>query len=173
MNPDTFEYAVENTQIIRSPERRIDTFGATNFKFFLVSELMDVVGSVRVRTGDLHAERPQIITPDYLQQTLSEDFGERAGEFIGWLREHAPQLAVLKYGFRFRKTNVTESVVHSPIADVLGRLNSEIEQSENPLSAIIQGVDEGWEVSLLKFASDMIESSAPTNLGDWKRRGII
>ncbi len=173
MNPDTFEYAVENTQIIRAPERRIDTFGQTSFRFFLVSELMDVVGTVRVRTGDLHAERPQIITPDYLQRTLSEDFGERAGEFIGWLREQAPQLAVLKYGFQFRKANVTESVVHSPLADVLGRLNTEVERSEDPLSAIIQGVDEGWEVSLLKFASDMIESSAPDNLGDWKRRGIM
>jgi len=173
MNPDTFEYAVENTQIIRAPERRIATFGQTSFKFFLVSELMDVVGSVRIRTGDLHAERPQIITPDYLQRTLSEDFGERAGEFIDWLREHAPQLAVLKYGFRFRKANVSESVVHSPLEDVLGRINVEVDRSEDPLSAIIQGVDEGWEVSLLKFASDMIESSAPDNLGDWKRRGLI
>lgn len=173
MNPDTFEYAVENTQIIRAPARRIETFGQTSFRFFLVSELMDVVGSVRIRSGDLHAERPQIITPDYLHQTLSEDFGERAGEFIGWLREHAPQLAVLKYGFQFRKSNVTESVVHSPLADVIGRINGEVERSEDPLSAIIHGVDEGWEVSLLKFASDMIESSAPGNLGDWKRRGLL
>jgi len=173
MNRDTFEYAVENTQILRAPERRIDTFGQTNFRFFLVSELMDAVDSVRVRTGDLHAERPQLITPDYLQRALSEDFGERAGEFMGWLREHAPQLAVLKYGFRFRKANVTESLVHSPLEEVLGRINEEVDRSENPLSAIIQGVDEGWEVSLLKFASDMIESSAPENFGDWKRRGLL
>ena len=173
MTEDTFQYAVENTQVIRAPQRRIDTFGQTRFRFYLVSELMDEVDTVRVRDGQLHAERPQIITPDYLQRSLSEDFGERAGEFMGWLREHAPQLAVLKYGFRFRKTNVTESVVHSPLAQVLGRLNEEVDRSEDPLSAIIQGIDEGWEVSLLKFASDMIESSAPENLGDWRRRGLL
>jgi hypothetical protein len=173
MNEDTFQYAVENTQILRAPQRRIETFGQTSFRFYLVSELMDDVDKVRVRDGHLHAERPQIITPDYLHRTLSEDFGERAGEFVDWLREHAPQLAVLKYGFKFRKTNVTESVVHSPLAQVLGRLNEEVDRSEDPLSAIIQGIDEGWEVSLLKFASDMIESSAPGNLGDWKRRGLL
>jgi hypothetical protein len=173
MTEDTFQYAVENTQVIRAPQHRIQTFGQTSFRFFLVSELMDDVDKVRVRDGQLHAERPQIITPEYMQHTLSEDFGERAGEFIEWLRDHAPQLAVLKYGFKFRKTNVTEQVVHSPLAQVLGRLNEEVERSEDPHSAIIQGVDEGWEVSLLKFASDMIESSAPKNLGDWRKRGLL
>ena len=173
LNEDSFHYAVENTQVIRAPQRRIDTFGQTSFRFFLVSELMDGVDQIRVRDGQLHAERPQLITPDYLHRALDEDFGERAGEFMSWLREHAPQLAVLKYGFKFRKTNVTESVVHSPLSQVLGRLNEEVDRSEDPLSAIIQGVDEGWEVCLLKFASDMIESSAPENLGDWRRRGLL
>lgn len=173
LNEDTFQYAIENTQILRAPQSRISTFGHTTFRFYLVTELMDSVGQVRVRDGQLHAERPQIITPDYMQHTLGEGFGERAEEFIGWLREHVPNLAVLKYGFQFRKTNVTENIVHSPLAEVVGRLNETVDRSEDPLSAIIQGVDEGWEVCLLKFATDMIQSSAPENLGDWKRRGLL
>ena len=36
-----------------------------------------------VEGGQLHAERPQLITPDYLHRALDEDFGERAGEKTG------------------------------------------------------------------------------------------
>jgi hypothetical protein len=173
LDEDSFQYAIENTQVIRSPQRRIDTFGSTHFRFFVVSELMDSVNQVRVRDGQFHAERPQILTPDYIQQMLEEGFGEQAEAFAQLLRRRAPQLAVVKYGFRFRKTNVTESLLHSPLEQVIGRLNEEVDRSQDPLSAIIQGIDEGWEVSLIKFASDLIESSAPGNMDDWKKRGLF
>jgi hypothetical protein len=41
------------------------------------------------------------------------------------------------------------------------------------LSAIIQGIDEGWEVSLLKFTADLIQESAGDNLGDFRRKGLF
>lgn len=173
LNPDSVQYAMENTEVIMAPQRRIETFGSTSFRFFLVSELMDRVDEVRVRDGYLHAERPQIITPGNLRQMALEGFGERAEEFAEWLGEHAQHLAVLKYGFQFRKTSVTENVVHSRMEQVVARLREEVERSEDALSAIIQGVDEGWEVSLLKFASDMIQESAGGNMGDFRRRGLL
>ena len=45
--------------------------------------------------------------------------------------------------------------------------------SVQPLSAVIQGVDDAWEVCLLKFTIDMIERSAGGNLGDFRKRGLI
>jgi hypothetical protein len=173
LNEDTFQYAIENTEVILAPQQRIQTFGSTSFRFFLVSELMDHVNQVRVRDGQLHAERPQLITPGHYHRMLLEGFGERAEEFVRWLEEHEQQLAVLKYGFQFRKTNVTEQIVHSPLPDVIARLREEVDRNEDSLSAIIQGVDEGWEVSLLKFATDMIQSSSGDNLGDLRRRGLL
>src|SRR5258708_28626876 len=97
LNEDTIQYAIENTQVIVAPQRRIETFGDTSFRFYLVTELMDNVNQVRVRDGRLHAERPQIITPGHIQRMLVEGFGENAEGFAGWLRDHAPQLAILKY----------------------------------------------------------------------------
>ena len=79
----------------------------------------------------------------------------------------------MKYGIQFRKTDVVENIVHSPVKEVLGRLNDVVDKNEEAFSAIIQGVDEGWEVCLLKFATDMIQDSAPENINDWRRRGII
>jgi len=59
---DDLQYAIENTRVILSPERRIDTFGTTSFKFYLVSEMMDSANEIRVRNGKIEAERPQIIS---------------------------------------------------------------------------------------------------------------
>ena len=169
----SFQYAIENTQVIQAPERRIDTFGTTSFRFFLVSELMDSVGQVRVRDGRLHAERPQIIAPGHLQRLLLDGFGEKAEQFMTWLRDHSSHLAILKYGFQFRKTDVSEHVAHSSVEEVVQKIKDQIDYSEDPLSAIILGVDEGWEVCLLKFASDMIQESSGSNMGDFRRRGLI
>ncbi len=173
LNEDTIQYAIENTQIIVAPQRRIATFGDTSFRFFLVTELMDTVGQVRVRDGRLHAERPQIITPGKIHQMLAEGFGERAEAFVEWLRENAPQLAALKYGFQFRKSDVQDNVLHGTLDEVLSRLREDVERSEDPLSAVIHGVDEGWEICLLKFAADMIQESSGGNMGDFKKRGLL
>ena len=173
LNEDTFQYAIENTQVILAPQRRIETFGSTSFRFYLVTEVMDRVNEVRVRDGHLHAERPQIITPGNYHRMLLEGFGERAEEFVNWLQENAQHLAVMKYGFQFRKTDVTESIVHSPLEQVIDRLRETVDRSEDPLSAIVQGVDEGWEVCLLKFATDMIQGSSGGNLDDFRRRGLL
>jgi hypothetical protein len=48
-----------------------------------------------------------------------------------------------------------------------------VEDAQEPLSAVIQGVDDAWEVCLLKFTIDMIERSAGENLGDFRKRGLI
>jgi hypothetical protein len=172
-NEDSIQYAIENTQIVVAPQNLIQTFGTTVFRFHLVTELMDSVGEIRIREGKLHAERPSIITPSNYHRMLDEGFGEKAGEFIDWLREHAAEFAVLKYGFQFKKVDVTERVVRQPLDDVLRGLRERVDREEDPLSAVIQGVDEGWEVCLLKFATDMIQRSAAGNVGEWRRRGLL
>ena len=37
MKEDDFQYAIENTQVIIAPERKIATFGTTSFRFYLIS----------------------------------------------------------------------------------------------------------------------------------------
>ncbi len=172
LNEDSIQFAIENTEVILAPQNRIETFGSTVFRFYLVSELMDSVGQVRVRDGKLHAERPLLIAPKYYEHML-EGFGEKAEKFATWMREHGSDFAVMKYGFQFRKTDLHEEIVHSPLADVVARLRERVDREEDAQSTIIHGVDEGWEVCLLKFATDMIQRSAPGNMDEWRRRGLI
>ena len=60
------QYALDMTKVLHEPDRRIDTFGNTQFEFQLVSELMDEVDQVRVRQGRIEAQKPVILRPDGL-----------------------------------------------------------------------------------------------------------
>jgi hypothetical protein len=173
MRQDDFDYAIENTQVILAPERQIATFGSTSFNFYLISELMDRVDQVRVRNGKIHAERPQILTPEHYCRLLLEGFGEKAQRYVDQLREHARNVAVLRYGFQFRKTDVTERTLRDSIDAVINRTKRQVESENESLSAVIQGVDDAWEVCLLKFTIDLIERSSGGNLGDFRKRGLL
>lgn len=173
LKQDDIEYALANTEVILAPERNIATFGSTSFEFHLISELMDRVDQVRIRTGRIDAERPRILSPDYFSRLLLEGFGEKAQQYIERLREQARQIAVLRYGFQFRKSAVAEETVSSSLKTVIDRTRHMVEKSGDPRGAIIQGVDEGWEVCLLKFTIEMIERSAGNNIGDFQRRGLL
>jgi len=170
---DDFHYAIENTEVIVAPEQQIATFGSTSFNFYLISELMDHVDQVRVRNGKIHAERPQILTPEHYCRLLLEGFGEKAERYVEQLRERARQIAVLRYGFQFRKTDVTERTLRDSVGAVIARTKSQVEHSAEPLSAVIHGVDDAWEVCLLKFTIDMIERSSGGNIGDLRKRGLL
>jgi len=82
-------------------------------------------------------------------------------------------MAVLRYGFQFRKTDVVENTVRDTMDAVIERTRRLVEHSDEPLSAVIQGVDDAWEVCLLKFTIDLIERSSGGNMGDFRRRGLV
>lgn len=166
-------YALEQTQVIYEPDRRIDTFGTTQFQFQLVSELMDTVGAVRVREGVIEADKPMILRPEGMGGFDFEGFGPQAEVFGDWLKQHMDRLAILRYGFSFRKNDVSEHEVHEPMDEVCGKLVEEARRSGNPMRAVIRGVDDVWEVCLLKFTVEMIEKSQGINLFDFKRRGLL
>lgn len=173
--PSEFDisYALENTDVIHEPDRRIDTFGSTRFEFSLVSELMDSVGSVRVRDGIIEAEKPLILRPEGFSGFDFDGFGPEAQAFGQWLHQHMDKLAILKYGFRFKKSEISEHIVNEPMEMVCGKLVDATRRSGNPTRAIIRGVDDAWEVCLLKFTVEMIEKSHGINLFDFKRRGLL
>lgn len=170
---DDIQFALESTRILLEPDRRIDTFGTTAFQFSLLTESMDQANLVTVRDGRIEAGSPKIITPDLLKEMRFEGFGEQAERFARWWKEHGPDLAVLRYGFQFKKTDISEHVVHDPIETVRDRVLTAAREANNPMLAVVEGVEDAWEISLLKFSMDMIQKSQGINLFDFKRRGLL
>lgn len=168
-----FQYALENTRVVVAPKNAIETFGSTMFEFSLVSELLDETGTVRIRRGKVEAERPRIVTPQHLSKLLLEGFGESAREFADFLESSGEIARILRYGFQLRKTDVSEEIRREPLQDVLDRITESLHRENNPLAALIEGVDDAWEVCLLKFAVEMAGRSAGGNVAEWKRRGLV
>ncbi|MFZ4775559.1 MAG: hypothetical protein ACOYM3_09365 [Terrimicrobiaceae bacterium] len=168
-----FHYAMENTRVVVSPQTGIETFGTTRFHFSLVSELLDEVDTVRIRNGRIEAERPRIVAPQHFSKMLLEGFGENARDYADWVESNGSALRILRYGFQFRKTDLSERVVHEPMEAALDRLKETIAVGDDPFAALIAGVDDAWEVCLLKFSMEMIQRSAGGNMEEWKRRGLI
>jgi hypothetical protein len=168
------QYALEQTRILHDPDRRIDTFGSTQFEFQIVTELMDSVSSCRVRNGRIEAHKPVIMRPDSMLGAIDFDgFAPEARAFGDWLRENIQHMAFLKYGFNFKLSDVTEEIVNEPIEQVTDKLLALTRADGNPMRAIIQSVDDTWQISVLKFAVDMIGKSSGINVFDFKRRGLL
>ncbi len=174
---DNIHYALETTRVLREPDRRIETFGETRFEFQLISELMDRVGEVRIRTGEVEAQRPRILRPDAFREVELKGFNPSArarfDKMVEQFRDEGKDLAFLQYGFQFRRGDVQEEIVHDSMDSVRDRVLDDIRRSGNPSRAIIEGVDDAWEICILKFSFEMILRSHEINAFDFKRRGLI
>ena len=173
MSPDDFTYALENTRVLLAPSQRLDTFGTSRFNYYLVTEEMDAVNQSRVREGHIHAERPQIVTPHNMARLLLEGFGDQGRRFAEQINAQAGRFSFLKYGFQVSKFDIRSYDVHESLENVAGKLKAELELKNEPLTALLAGVDDGWEVCLLKFMVDLITASAPGNMGDFHERGML
>lgn len=157
-----FWYAVNNTEVVVRPNRQLETFGTTIVDYHLVSQLMDSTTQVRVREGRLQAYRPEIITPSAFASSELEGFTEgQAAEYLDWLREHERELMILKYGFKIKKEAVNEEIVTDTVEAVVERAKQDVERRNKPFSAVLVGVDEPWEVCLLKLLVELVQQSGP------------
>lgn len=174
---DDIHYALETTRVLHEPDRRIDTFGETRFEFQLISELMDRVGEVRIRTGEVEAQRPRILRPEAYRDVELEGFDPSArarfDKMVDKYRAEGKDLAFLQYGFQFRRGAVHEEIIHDSMDAVRERVLEDIRRTGNPALAVIEGVDDTWEISVLKFSFEMILRSHEINAFDFKRRGLI
>jgi hypothetical protein len=167
-----FWYAVNNTELITSPTGRLETFGDTVVNYYLVCELMDSVGQVRVREGHLKALKPAIITPQSLGQMDVGDLGKEAQQYADWLAEHANDLRILQYGFTLEKQELKEYTVTDNIENVLDRVKTEVAAKDDPLSSILLGVDDPWQVCLMKLMVDLVQHSAQGNMQDFNQQSL-
>jgi len=146
LTPDNFQYAMETTKVLHEPDRRIETFGATRFTFEILSEPMDSTGTVCIRRGEVEAQKPQLIKPNGFSEIELEGFDPKVLKVIEHLREQGM---------------VSEKALAA------------VRHSGNPSLAIIQSVDDAWEVGIMKFTLDMIMKSSEINRFDFKRRGLL
>ncbi len=167
--------AIKHTEILRAPKQSLSTFGTTNIYYYLVTEpaYSEMVGNITetvIREGRVIAEKPKIVTPYYLSN-LDGFSSEARRYFNALIKAHGPNVPGLFYTYKNEPKELT--IASDNLLSVVDKLNAEIDKRGDPLTSIIKGEDEFWDVSLLKFIFEMTKSSLPDNLAQMGARGLL
>jgi len=175
INDKRIREAVRHTEILRAPKQSLATFGTTNIYYYLVTEpvysdLVKNIAETVVREGRVIAERPRIVTPYYLSRL--DGFSSEARRYFEVLiREHGPDAPGLFYAYKNEPKEL--NIASDNLLSVVDKLNAEIDKRGDPLTSIIRGEDEFWDVSLMKFIYEMTRSSLRNNLQQMGSRGLL
>ncbi len=168
-----FHYAVKNTEVILAPKKSIETFGATIINYSLIAEMPDEVGKIRIREGRMQAARPQIITPSAYSNLIMEGFGEEAEKYLSYLRDHEDDIRILQYGYSLKQEAFSEEIVSDSFDAVLERVKRTAEAKNDPFSAVVKGVDNPWDVCLVRLFWVITRASVADNVRELNERKLF
>ena len=172
-NPDFDRwYAAKSARFLVEPSHRLATFGNTLVNYHLVSELDDHPGKVRIREGRLEAHQPLVITPHF-QETEFEGLGDEAREYFNFLKENEERLRVLRYGYHLKSDNFSEQIVTDRLPVVTERVKTAVLESGDKFAAVIQCVDEPWDVALVELWLREVSRSAGDNISELQKSGKL
>ncbi len=172
---ERIEYAVSRTEILRLPEQSLSTFGTTSIYYYLLTEpsyaefSRDKEETV-IREGRVIAQKPRIVTPYYLSRL--EGFSREAREYFNSLiTSYGSDAPGLFYTYRNEPKEL--NIVSGQWREVMDKLDAEIDKRGDPLTSIIKGLDNLWDVSLMKFIYDVARNSVKKNLSQMNARGLL
>lgn len=175
LGPELLE-AAAMTRVIRAPRRPLETFGTTVVTYHVVSAPVydgafdEQREESMIRHGVVRAERPKLVTPGYLSR--SEGFGKEASEYLDYLmRKIGPDSPGLLYRYK-NEPQSTDSVSGAPDA-VAATIGEELDRERKSFEAVILGIAELWDVSLMKFIYEFTNSSSRSNFEDLDRKGLL
>ena len=123
-----------------------------------------------VRTGKVVAERPAIVTPSYMSNL--DGFSSEAYEFFhDLMRTEGPNSPGIMYRYSNKPEN--SEVVGGVPTDIAHRISRDLNDRKEELSVVMVGVDELWDVALLKFIYEFTASSVAGNVQELNARGLL
>ncbi len=167
--------AVEQTWVVRFPKQHLATFGSTNIEYYVVTEpiyqeLEDRSQEGVVRTGRVIAERPSVITPTYAMNL--QGFRDEAYEYLQYLADtYGPNSSGILYQYKNEADKI--DIVSGVADDIAQRISEDLDRRNENMSVVMVGVDEFWDLALLKFAYEFTSSSVARNAQELQKRGLL
>jgi hypothetical protein len=166
-----FFQALRQTRILKPPKHSIATFGPTTLRYILLSAVPTQPDYCRLREGEVTAQRPKILTPDFWEKRF-EGFGEDAERYREELEKmYGENLRGLEYSFR--NDLKTSSIEHAPLPEIADRTREVLEKEDAPRTALLEGPDFQWSLAVMKFIVDMSMRSFPINLRELDEHGLF
>ncbi len=172
---ERIRYAIEHTELVRKPKQALATFGISDIRYYLLTQpvyadICDSPAETVVREGRVIAEKPRIVTPYYLINLFQGfEHGREYAEYV--LRTFGANEPGLLY--RYRNEPAAMNILSSPMESVIENISHEIDSCGDPLTTIIKGVDELWDISLMKFIHDITRESLGSNVMEMGMHGML
>ena len=167
--------AIGQTQVVRVPRQHLATFGVTNVHYYVVTEpaykeLTSGQQETVIRQGKVIADRPEVVTPNYMLHLSG--FGDDARKYMEHMAyQYGPHSPGLLY--RYRNESGSLDIVDGDVPVVVQRILGDLDRKEDHGAVVIQGVDEFWDVSLLKFIHDYTVASLTGNIAELRAGGAL
>ncbi len=174
-NERDWRRAVEQTWVVRFPKQRLATFGSTNVAYYVVTEpiyqeLDPGKEEGVVRTGRVIAQRPTVVTPTYAMNL--QGFSAEAYEYFRHIAgESGPNSAGILYQYKNEAGKM--DIVSGVPREIAHKISDDLDERKEDLSLVMVGVDELWDVALLKFIYEFTSSSVAGNVQDFQSRGLL
>ena len=169
--------AIEQTYIVKYPKQHLATFGITNIEYFVVTEpLYTAIDPQKkelegvVRKGKVRAEQPTLITPTYAMNL--NGFSDEAYKYFSQVaRLYGANSPGIMYQYNNEPENL--EILSGNPNEIAHRISKELRDKKNDLSVVISGVDEFWDVALLKFIYEFTASSVSFNSREMRGAGLM
>lgn len=165
-------YAASQVKIVLSPSHLLETFGSTLVNYHLISELDDHPGKIRIREGRLEAHQPRIITPRF-GEVETEGFSPEAKEYLEFLKSNEENLRILQYGYRLKSDNFSEQILTDSVEAVTDRVKNVVIESNDKFAAVLQGVDDPWDIAIIELWRREVVRSAGKNIKELNDSGKL
>ncbi len=169
--------AIEQTYIVKYPKQLLATFGITSIEYFVVTEpLYTAIDPQKkelegvVRKGKVRAEQPTLITPTYAMNL--NGFSDEAYKYFSQVaRLYGANSPGIMYQYNNEPENL--EILSGNPNEIAHRISKELRDKKNDLSVVISGVDEFWDVALLKFIYEFTASSVSFNSREMRGAGLM
>src|SRR5438876_5781409 len=119
--------AMRRTRILRPPKHAIATFGTTTLRYVLLSGVPGEPDYCRLREGEVTAQRPKILTPEFWKERF-QGFEEPEEVRDAFERMYGEALKGLEY--QFKNELKTTSLEHASLPEVADRTRKTIDDQD-------------------------------------------
>ena len=167
--------AVQKTRVARKPLQHLATFGTSIINYYVITEpiysdIDELKKETVVRTGRVNSGKPEIVTPTYALNL--KGFSSEAYKYLEFISN---KFGVNSPGVLYQYKNEPGkiNILNGSVEEVSNNIIKELNTKKDKLTAVIVGVDELWDVSLLKFIHDFTSESLVSNINEFNSRGLL
>jgi hypothetical protein len=160
MNQDTIQYAIENTLSLSAPRQVRGSYDPVILHFRLITQNMDQPNLNYLREGRIVAHTPLTVPADpNIRVTGTKE--ETTQDFLNLIEKAAHHCHVFP-SLRIEIGEITKKEIQQDSQDFTAKAMAEEKdrQAHDDQSVLIAGIEESWEICLLKATLEIMSKSS-------------